>query len=124
MSNDQSSDYMSHNDSSKDQGSEKHGGGSSYKSWQKSGESARMIPPEQDISMSNQEPESFDSPSIVTKHLEMQILVDLETTEVFKMRDRIKRYIEENVQVERNGLNYRIKSLNEKNNQLKKYVIE
>ena len=83
-----------------------------------------MIPPEQDISMSNQEPESFDSPSIVTKHLEMQILVDLETTEVFKMRDRIKRYIEENVQVERNGLNYRIKSLNEKNNQLKKYVIE
>lgn len=42
---------------------------------------------------------------------EIRILDDLETTAVLEMRSRIKSYIVNNVQLERAGLNARIKAL-------------
>ena len=50
----------------------------------------------------------------------MQLLIDLETTDVFRMRDRIKDYINHNVQVERNGLNTTVKQLKDQNNNMNK----
>ena len=42
---------------------------------------------------------------------EIQILSDLETTEVFQMRTKIINYIKNNVQLERQGLNLQVKTL-------------
>ena len=40
----------------------------------------------------------------------MQILDDLETTQVFNMRETIRNYIKNNVWLEREGLNLKIKA--------------
>ena len=44
-------------------------------------------------------------------HLELQILDDLETTEVFKMREQIQTYIRQHVWLEREGLKLQVKAL-------------
>lgn len=46
---------------------------------------------------------------------ENNIISDLETTEIFKMKGRIKNYIENNVRLNRQGLKNTIRQLNEKN---------
>lgn len=49
--------------------------------------------------------------SLKTNPEEQQILQDLETTEVFQMRTKIINYINNNVQLERQGLNLQVKAL-------------
>lgn len=48
------------------------------------------------------------------KQIEEKLLADLQTTELFKMKDRFAEYITEYVQLEREGLCNRIKNLEEK----------
>lgn len=45
---------------------------------------------------------------------EIQIILDLETTEVFKMRDRIKSYLKNTIRLEREGVTIQIKELKRK----------
>jgi len=45
---------------------------------------------------------------------EKSILKDIETTDIFKMRSRIKNYIENNVQLNREGLKITLHNLNDK----------
>jgi hypothetical protein len=45
---------------------------------------------------------------------EMLILSDLDTTDIFKMRNRIKNYILNNVQLSRVGMEKSVKNLQEK----------
>ena len=59
---------------------------------------------QEDDSMSR----TIDHDTSHTNNEELRILSDLETTGVFKMRDEIKHYILNNIQLERKGLNLKI----------------
>lgn len=66
---------------------------------------------EQDISMAGPNTNHVGSPSRHATELELELLDDLETTEVFKMRDAIKTYIRQHVWLQREGLCLKIKAL-------------
>lgn len=72
--------------------------------------------PEFDISMSKEDHQTNESAAAIE---EASILTDLDTTAVFHMRDRVRNYIVNTVQLERQGLNARIHALN--NNKQKIY---
>lgn len=57
---------------------------------------------------------SYEQVQDQIKQIEEKLLADLQTTELFKMKDRFAEYITEYVQLEREGLCNRIKNLEEK----------
>ena len=56
--------------------------------------------------------------------LELQLLDDLDTTEVFKMRDAIKTYIRQQVWLEREGLLLKIKALSGAQKRNKRLIVK
>lgn len=66
--------------------------------------------PEFDISMSKEDQHTANESAAAAE--EASILADLDTTAVFHMRDRVKNYIVNTVQLQRQGLNTKILALN------------
>ena len=56
--------------------------------------------------------------------IEMQILDDLETTQVFNMRETIRNYIKNNVWLEREGLNLKIKACEKSKTKYKSQYVQ